>query len=354
MMIQRIVQSLQVLQLGLVAVIVIPSTAFYAQSFQPYASAHKCQLRALIEGQRNIMLKANCNNTDEIAEPDSSRKSVLGAIAQSIDNNISNDKNTGEAASMVDYANLVGKLKTTPRVGWAKRQVPDFESVADHSWRVAALCFLLPPQEYNISRCIELAVVHDMAESLIGDITPEDNIPKAQKQTMELNAMQQIATLLSKATQGRSVGGGAKNERTQPILSSLSAQYLLGLFHEYEERISKEAVAVKDLDQLDMILQAEEYEMRTGIDLSDFFDGTPVENFRSMEIREAAREVHHRRMRRSKTQQSIPLRAVLKSGGTLSNSDCEFVDQFAKTSELNPKEIIEVVRALRTHEEGGT
>lgn len=30
-------------------------------------------------------------------------------------------------------------------------------------------------------KCLEFAIVHDLAESVVGDITPHDNIPKEEK-----------------------------------------------------------------------------------------------------------------------------------------------------------------------------
>jgi len=71
---------------------------------------------------------------------------------------------------------------------------------------------------------------------------------------------------------------------------------LLGLFDEYERRETREAVVVKDLDLLDMVLQAWEYEEKyPGIDLGEFFRGTPPSRFRDGGIRAVAEEVHRRR-----------------------------------------------------------
>merc|ERR1711933_612526 len=65
------------------------------------------------------------------------------------------------------------------------------------------------------------------------------------------------------------------------ILTSECKVVQMALIHdvwiEYEQQQSFEAHLVKDLDKLDMIIQAEEYEKmeeNKGIDLSDFFKGT--------------------------------------------------------------------------------
>ena len=262
---------------------------------------------------------------------------------------------------MVEYSKLIGKLKITPRVGWAIRGVPNHESVADHSWRVAALCFLLPRDQYNIAKCLEMAVVHDMAEVVVGDITPEDNIPKNEKQILELNAMHEIVALLK----GTDEDSGHNNHLPQNIGNDSDAavpthQYLLDIFHEYEERNSKEAAAVKDLDMLDMILQADEYEGNHNIDMSDFFDGTPVEKFVVPEVREAAKEVHRRRQQRIDSMNHIrkegdgtTVAEPSSAPDSVSRKDQDFVEAFAAASEMSSDEIQKVVKALRDFESDG-
>ena len=37
-----------------------------------------------------------------------------------------------------------------------------------------------------VNRCIKMALVHDIAESIVGDIAPADNIPKKEKQRLEM------------------------------------------------------------------------------------------------------------------------------------------------------------------------
>lgn len=38
---------------------------------------------------------------------------------------------------------------------------------------------------HSLSRCIKLALVHDMAECIVGDIAPSDNISKVEKHRRE-------------------------------------------------------------------------------------------------------------------------------------------------------------------------
>ena len=52
-------------------------------------------------------------------------------------------------------------------------------------------------------------------------------------------------------------------------MSELAPEWL-GLFHEYESGLSEEAKFVKQIDKLDMGLQASIYQSRQELDLSEF------------------------------------------------------------------------------------
>jgi len=241
------------------------------------------------------------------------------------------------SAAAVEFAHLIGKLKTTPRTGWVRRGVPRYESVADHSWRVAALTLLLHGNEdIDAAKCMQMAVVHDLAECVVGDIAPDDNVSKADKEFMEHAAIEKVSSLLQQA---------------QNDDGDLSSTHLLELFHEYEKRQSTEAIAVKDLDRLDMILQAEEYEQAFGTDLSDFFEGTPPGGFRNPTLQKIASQVHQRREERLQ-QQNHCVEEVKKE--ILSKRDAAFVSEYAQASDLDAESIQKVVQALRGWESRGT
>ncbi|BBG92947.1 Metal-dependent phosphohydrolase, partial [Prunus dulcis] len=102
-------------------------------------------------------------------------------------------------------------------------------------------------------KCIKIALVHDIAEAIVGDITPSDGVPKAEKSRREQEALDQMCKLL----------GGGK-----------IAEEIGELWMEYEGNSSPEAKIVKDLDKVEMILQALEYEKDQGKDLEEFFQST--------------------------------------------------------------------------------
>lgn len=259
---------------------------------------------------------------------------------------VSTTNNAAHAA--VDFARLIGKLKRTPRTGWVRRGVPRYESVADHSWRMAALALLLQDNDdddddLDVYKCMALAIVHDVAEAVVGDIAPDDNVPADEKQKLEHDAMETIVASLQKATTKNSDDG---NDDNQPSSSSKASRLLAHLFHEYETHTSQEAIAVKDLDLLDMIIQADEYEQLFGTDLSDFFQGTPPSRFRTLALQSIAQQVHDRREERLKARTT----EKVSSSRGLAPQDAAFVQEYAQASKLRAADIESVVKALRASE----
>lgn len=70
--------------------------------------------------------------------------------------------------SPLPFLHLMGSLKRLPRTGWL-RTIENPESVAAHMYRLS-LMGMLAPDNTNMERCIFLALCHDMAESVVGDI----------------------------------------------------------------------------------------------------------------------------------------------------------------------------------------
>ncbi|XP_028252766.1 5'-deoxynucleotidase HDDC2 [Parambassis ranga] len=163
------------------------------------------------------------------------------------------EKTTGKT-SMLEFLKLVGQLKRVPRTGWVYRNVKNPESVSDHMYRMAMMSLTITDPTVDKDKCIKLALVHDMAECIVGDIAPSDNISKAEKHRREEEAMRHLSGLLPE---------GLKQE-------------MYGLWEEYESQSSAEARLVKQFDLLEMILQAHEYEEleETPGRLQEFFDST--------------------------------------------------------------------------------
>ncbi|CAL1270506.1 unnamed protein product [Larinioides sclopetarius] len=160
-------------------------------------------------------------------------------------------------SNILEFFMLVGKLKHLKRTGWVMRNISNCEDVAGHMYRMGIMAFLLDDEaSSNVDRnkCIKMALVHDIAECIVGDLTPFCGISKEEKHRKELEAMQRLCSLA-----GEKVG-----------------KEFLNLYKEYEEQSTFEAKTVKDLDKFDMILQAFEYEKESEFTLSlqDFFNST--------------------------------------------------------------------------------
>lgn len=157
---------------------------------------------------------------------------------------------TSDLKSHLTFFRLLEKLKTTKRTGWVQNKVQNPESIADHMYRMAIMAFFLP--NVDNSKCIKMALVHDIIESVCGDIVPHA-MSKEDKRKIESEAMHQIKGMLN---------------------NSSVALEIESLWNEYEIGKSKEAIAVKDLDKFEMVLQAAEYQNKQGLELSQFFEST--------------------------------------------------------------------------------
>ena len=129
----------------------------------------------------------------------------------------------------------IGKLKDLKRSGWLMRDVLLPESDADHSFGVAILAMMLAPDDLNKQRCMELALVHDLAEIYVGDYTPHDNISKNDKEKKEKEG----ALRLSK---------------------ELNWPNLIDLVTEYNDKKTPEARFVCLFDKLETLMTAKYYD----------------------------------------------------------------------------------------------
>ncbi|RZN60996.1 HD domain-containing protein [Methanonatronarchaeum sp. AMET6-2] len=155
----------------------------------------------------------------------------------------------------VDLLKKILKLKDLDRSGWILRGIDNPESVAGHSWGVAVLSLIFHG-ELDRDRCVKMALVHDLVEVETGDIPRK-----------ELEGSEEIKE---------------KNEKELQALKSFSGDLdedLIGLMEEYTEMESDEALFVKDMDLIDMCLQALVYEEKREVDFSFSFDGSLDEFF---------------------------------------------------------------------------
>lgn len=122
---------------------------------------------------------------------------------------------------------------------------------------MSILTMLAPPalsSRINIPHCTKMALVHDMAEALVGDITPVDGVPKVEKNRREATTMDYICNdLLGK-------------------VPGMAAQDIRAVWQEYEDSKTLESKYVHDIDKVELLLQMVEYERnhQGKIDLGEF------------------------------------------------------------------------------------
>ena len=120
-----------------------------------------------------------------------------------------------------------------------------------------------------------MALVHDMAEALVGDITPADPVTKSEKSRREAEAM----SFLSDGGLLKGYYGGEQGKGLREV------------WEEYEDGKTLESVFVHDVDKMELLLQMVEYERRGEgkLDLGEFVWVT--KKIQLEEIKEWCREV---------------------------------------------------------------
>jgi putative hydrolase of HD superfamily len=137
----------------------------------------------------------------------------------------------------IKFLEITGILKRTQRTGWVDVGVYQPESVADHTFRTAFLCMLYADMEaLDPLKLLRMALIHDLPEAVIGDLMPSQK--SAETKENEENAMHQILSLLPK----------------------MQRENYLAVWNEYQEGKTREAKAVRQLEKIEMALQAKEYE----------------------------------------------------------------------------------------------
>jgi putative hydrolase of HD superfamily len=138
-------------------------------------------------------------------------------------------KRTGKMRGMVNFLFEVGILKKIPRSGYQFLGTGG-ESVADHTFRVAVIAYLLAKKEpeADVQKAVLMSLFHDFHEARTGD---HNYVNKRYVAVNEEGAINDLAHEIP-------VGGEIK-----------------ALIHEFNSRESLEARLVHDADQLDFILE---------------------------------------------------------------------------------------------------
>ena len=137
-----------------------------------------------------------------------------------------------------DFFKIILDLKNIQRKGWIdKLGIQNPESVADRSYSMTLMSMIVSElQGLNTNKIVKMSLLHDLAESNVGDFTPGE-ISKTRKLELENNAMKKILAKLP-------------NELINNY-QDVWNEFLLGE--------SEESVFVHEMDKLEMIFQAKQY-----------------------------------------------------------------------------------------------
>jgi putative hydrolase of HD superfamily len=146
--------------------------------------------------------------------------------------------NTERTDNLYAFLRKTEKLKSALRYGSTTGGRK--ESAAEHSWRVALMTFIIADElglDIDVCRAMKMAVVHDIAEAITGDIDfvtiSDGNVTKDAKRHAERAAIAELRDLLS-----GSVG-----------------EELHALWTEYENGTTDVARYVKAIDRLETLTQ---------------------------------------------------------------------------------------------------
>lgn len=165
---------------------------------------------------------------------------------------------------LLDFFKIAGELKRTIRYA-SDRGALVRDSVADHSWRLALMALIIADnRELNIdpAKAVKLALVHDLAESITGDIdatTIGRKISKEQKDRNEKKAMDQLLNDCPK--------------KTKKMLTESWNEFLAGR--------TREARFVKALDKIETMMHLYEtgYKGKNYAHFTHAYGDKAVKNF---------------------------------------------------------------------------
>lgn len=145
--------------------------------------------------------------------------------------------------AIITFAHEAGHLKQTARSGWLLPGVRSPESVAEHSYRVGVLAFVIAACEgADPNRAAALGLFHDLPETRIADV------PSVGKKYVETATPHDIAA-----------------DQTAELPDGLAAR-IVAAVDEHESAKTPEATTEsrcsRDADKLECLLQAREYQQQ--------------------------------------------------------------------------------------------
>jgi putative hydrolase of HD superfamily len=147
---------------------------------------------------------------------------------------------------IIRFFQNINKLKRIKRTGWVLKGVRKPESVAEHTFRVAVLAYILTKDiaHINTEKLVKMALIHEFGEISAGDI------PTGARFESRKGYLKRKHKLESQ---------GVK-ELLKDIPPPMRRE-VRSLWNEADEKKTVEAKWLKNLDKLEMALQALDYEL---------------------------------------------------------------------------------------------
>lgn len=177
-----------------------------------------------------------------------------------------------------DLWKMLYQLKSVPRTGWVDRGIPanEAESVADHSFFTTLIAWVLAHSDDSLdaNRVLQLALIHDAAEAIAGDIPPYDpeDIPDDPDARRAF-----FAVRLNRSPENKARKVAIEAKAAEQLMSMLPESIQLtwrALWEEYERQETSEARLVKQVDKLEAFIQSRIY--------AESFPDAPVIGFSDM------------------------------------------------------------------------
>ncbi len=166
---------------------------------------------------------------------------------------------------ILDFLIKAGSLKKMPRTGFVWLGIKEPETIAQHSYRVALMNWILSLKEkkkMDVKKVIRISLVHDLCEVYAGDMTPYWGLlPDDPKERLE---MLKHYLHLPKALKMKRDRVKHKKEKKALLkliegLGQKEKKEIMGYWMDYETSKSREGRFVKQGDKVEALLQALEY-----------------------------------------------------------------------------------------------
>lgn len=159
----------------------------------------------------------------------------------------------------------VGKLKKIPRTGFVWLGVKNPETIAQHSFRVAIMNWVLAEEvkpKLNLGKVIKISLVHDLCEIYAGDMTPYWGLlPEDSKERRKI--LKRWVRLPQKIKEKRDKEKFVKEKKSlEKLIKKLEPKLkkeIMDCWLDYERLSSREGRFVKQGDKIETLLQAKEY-----------------------------------------------------------------------------------------------